>query len=57
MSKNYAPVLSALVDAPATTVVSEKHIRALLSLSQEELDRQFGFRTLHSLTNAFVSVA
>ncbi|MCC6198647.1 hypothetical protein IT401_00285, partial [Candidatus Nomurabacteria bacterium] len=23
----------------------------------EELDRQFGFRTLHSLTNAFVSVA
>ena len=55
--KNYAPILGALVETTTTTFIGESHLKALLSMSQEQLDKTFGFKTIRMLTDAFVAVA
>ncbi len=56
-NKNYAPILGALVETTTTAFIGENHLKALLSMSQEQLDKTFGFKTIRMLTDAFVAVA
>ncbi len=56
-NKNYAPILGALVETTTATFIGENHLKALLSMSQEQLDKTFGFKTIRMLTDAFVAVA
>jgi DNA polymerase elongation subunit (family B) len=55
--KNYAPILGALVETTTATFIGENHLKALLSVSQEQLDKAFGFKTIRMLTDVFVKVA
>jgi hypothetical protein len=54
---NYALIFGALVESSTTTFIGENHIKALLSMTQEQLDKVFGFKTIRMLTDAFVAVA
>lgn len=56
-NKNYAPILGALVETTTAMFIGENHLKALLSMSQEQLDKTFGFKTIRMLTDAFVAVA
>ena len=55
--KNYAPILGALVETTTTAFIGENHLKALCGMSQEEIDKAFGFKTIRMLTDAFVAVA
>lgn len=55
--KNYAPILGALVETTTTAFIGENHLKALCGMSQEDIDKAFGFKTIRMLTDAFVAVA
>lgn len=55
---NYNIILSEFVGVPASgTNITTKHLQALLTMTQEDLDRVFGFRTIRMLTDNFVAKA